>query len=165
PGGHRPELPGQAAHPHARCARAVRRRPLADSRGGAPRARAGPEHPGAAEPLTRGLSASPGRGPQRLGRHLAAHAGSHQPREAVAPPPRAPERRRPTEGRGFRLRERLAIYPEFATRAEFLDERLRARVGALIDEHGLVKESYERWRRWEPPRLPRLGFLRPPPQP
>ena len=56
--------------------------------------------------------------------------------------------RRATEGQGFRLRERLAIYPEFATRAEFLDERLRARVGALIDEHGLVKESYERWRRW-----------------
>src|SRR5881296_1111692 len=64
------------------------------------------------------------------------------------PWPLLPELRRATEGQGFALRERLAIYPEFATRAEFLDERLRARVGALIDEHGLVKESYERWRRW-----------------
>ena len=64
------------------------------------------------------------------------------------PWPLLPELRRATESQGFRLRERLAIYPEFATRAEFLDERLRARVGALIDEHGLVKESYERWRRW-----------------
>jgi len=64
------------------------------------------------------------------------------------PWPLLPELRRSTESQGFRLRERLAIYPEFATRAEFLDERLRARVAALIDEHGLVKESYERWRRW-----------------
>jgi FO synthase len=64
------------------------------------------------------------------------------------PWPVLPELRRATESQGFQLRERLAIYPEFATRAEFLDERLRARVGALIDERGLVKESYERWRRW-----------------
>jgi hypothetical protein len=59
-----------------------------------------------------------------------------------------PELRRATESQGFHLRERLAIYPEFATRAEFLDERLRAPVGTLLDERGLVKESYERWRRW-----------------
>ena len=64
------------------------------------------------------------------------------------PWPLIPELRRATEGQGFVLRERLAIYPEFATRAEFLDERLRARVGTLIDERGLVKEAHERWRRW-----------------
>jgi len=64
------------------------------------------------------------------------------------PWPLIPELRRATEGLGFVLRERLAIYPEFAARAEFLDESLRARVGALIDERGLVKESHERWRRW-----------------
>jgi FO synthase len=64
------------------------------------------------------------------------------------PWPLIPELRRATEGQGFVLRERLAIYPEFATRAEFLDERLRGRVGTLVDERGLVKESYERWRRW-----------------
>jgi FO synthase len=56
--------------------------------------------------------------------------------------------REATERRGFRFRERLAIYPEFATRPEFLDERLRGRVGALVDADGLVKESHELWRRW-----------------
>jgi FO synthase len=64
------------------------------------------------------------------------------------PWPLIPELRRATEGEGFALRERLAIYPEFATRPEFLDERLRGRVGALLDGRGLVKESHERWRRW-----------------
>jgi 7,8-didemethyl-8-hydroxy-5-deazariboflavin synthase CofG subunit len=56
--------------------------------------------------------------------------------------------REATEGRGFNFRERLAIYPEYATRAEFLDERLRSRVAALIDSDGLVRNSYEHWRRW-----------------
>jgi hypothetical protein len=49
---------------------------------------------------------------------------------------------------GFVLRERLAIYPEYATRAEFLDEALRPRVAALVGADGLVKDSYEHWRRW-----------------
>jgi FO synthase len=53
-----------------------------------------------------------------------------------------------TEGQGFTLRERLAIYPEYATRAEFLDERLRPRVAALVDSAGLVRTSHEHWRRW-----------------
>ena len=53
-----------------------------------------------------------------------------------------------TEGEGFRFRERLAIYPEYATRAEFLDEGLRAHVRALVDADGLVRESHELWRRW-----------------
>jgi FO synthase len=56
--------------------------------------------------------------------------------------------REATEGQGFTLRERLAIYPEYATRAEFLDERLRPRVAALIDSAGLVRTSHEHWRRW-----------------
>jgi len=64
------------------------------------------------------------------------------------PWPLIPELRHVTESQGFVLRERLAIYPEFATRAEFVDERLRARVQTLVDERGLVKESHERWRRW-----------------
>lgn len=55
---------------------------------------------------------------------------------------------RATEGEGFALRERLAIYPEFTARPEFLAEALRPRVGALLDDHGLVKESHEHWRRW-----------------
>ncbi len=53
-----------------------------------------------------------------------------------------------TESQGFRFRERLAIYPEYATRAEFLDEGLRPRVGTLVDADGLVRESHELWRRW-----------------
>ena len=56
--------------------------------------------------------------------------------------------REATEERGFAFRERLAIYPEYATRVEFLDERLRTRVAALIDSDGLVRNSHEHWRRW-----------------
>jgi 7,8-didemethyl-8-hydroxy-5-deazariboflavin synthase CofG subunit len=56
--------------------------------------------------------------------------------------------RRATEAEGYAFRERLAIYPAYASRAEFLDESLRARVGALVDADGLVKESHEHWRRW-----------------
>ena len=56
--------------------------------------------------------------------------------------------RRATESEGFAFRERLAVYPAYATRAEFLDESLRARVAALVDADGLVKESHEHWRRW-----------------
>jgi hypothetical protein len=40
------------------------------------------------------------------------------------------------------------VYPEYARRAEFVVEPLRARVAALVDGDGLVKERYERWRRW-----------------
>jgi FO synthase len=65
-----------------------------------------------------------------------------------APWPLIPELRRATEGQGFALRERLAVYPEFAARSEFLAEPLRPRVAALADGEGLVKESYEHWRRW-----------------
>jgi len=56
--------------------------------------------------------------------------------------------REATEGQGFAFRERLAIYPEYATRVEFLDERLRPRVAALIDSDGLVRSVHEHWRRW-----------------
>ena len=56
--------------------------------------------------------------------------------------------RRATEAAGFVFRERLAVYPGFATRAEFIDEQLRARVTALVDDDGLVRQSHEHWRRW-----------------
>jgi 7,8-didemethyl-8-hydroxy-5-deazariboflavin synthase CofG subunit len=65
-----------------------------------------------------------------------------------APWPRITELRRATEREGFVLRERLAVYPEFARRPEFVAEPLRARLGELIDDDGLVKESHEHWRRW-----------------
>jgi FO synthase len=56
--------------------------------------------------------------------------------------------RRDTEAAGLAFRERLAIYPEYAVRPEFLAAPLRARVRALIDGDGLVKDAYERWRTW-----------------
>jgi len=58
------------------------------------------------------------------------------------------ELRDATHAAGFTLRERLAIYPEYTRRPEFLAESLRERVRALVDEDGLVKESHEHWRRW-----------------
>jgi FO synthase len=56
--------------------------------------------------------------------------------------------RRRSAAAGFELRERLAVYPEYTVRPEFLVEPLRARVGALVDGDGLVREAYERWRHW-----------------
>ena len=64
------------------------------------------------------------------------------------PWPMLAELRRRTEGAGHELRERLAIYPEYARRPDFVDERLRARVGQLIDADGLVKPELEKWRNW-----------------
>src|SRR5713101_1036659 len=62
------------------------------------------------------------------------------------PWPALGELRRRTEAAGHALRERLAVYPEYATRPDFVDERLRERVGRLIDADGLVKPELERWR-------------------
>ena len=42
-----------------------------------------------------------------------------------------------TESRGFVLRERLALYPEFVRREEFLSPRVRDRVAALSGADGL----------------------------
>jgi FO synthase len=64
------------------------------------------------------------------------------------PWPMIRELREATEREGFALRERLAIYPEYAARPEFLAEPLRARVDPFIDGGGLVRESHEHWRRW-----------------
>jgi FO synthase len=43
-----------------------------------------------------------------------------------------------TESRGFVLRERLALYPEFVHRDEFLSPRVRDRVGALSGADGFA---------------------------
>ena len=64
------------------------------------------------------------------------------------PWPLIPELRRATESEGFGFRERLAVYPEFARRPEFVAESLRPRVDALVDPGGLVKDIYEHWRSW-----------------
>ncbi|HXJ78718.1 MAG TPA: 7,8-didemethyl-8-hydroxy-5-deazariboflavin synthase CofG [Candidatus Methylomirabilis sp.] len=58
------------------------------------------------------------------------------------------ELRRRTEAASHVLRERLAIYPEYATRADFVDAALRERVARLVDADGLVKPGLERWRAW-----------------
>jgi FO synthase len=41
-----------------------------------------------------------------------------------------------TESRGFTLRERLALYPEFVSRDEFLSSRVRSRIDAIADADG-----------------------------
>ena len=46
-----------------------------------------------------------------------------------------------TESRGFALRERLAIYPEFVGRKEFLSSPVRDRVGNLADKNGYARSA------------------------
>ena len=46
-----------------------------------------------------------------------------------------------TESRGFALRERLAIYPEFVGRNEFLSSPVRDRVGKLADKNGYARSA------------------------
>jgi FO synthase len=46
-----------------------------------------------------------------------------------------------TSAAGLELRERLAIYPEFCSRQEFLSDRLRTRVESLRDEHGYARSN------------------------
>jgi FO synthase len=58
------------------------------------------------------------------------------------------ELRRATEQAGHALRERLAIYPEYTRRPEFVDARLRAPIARYVDTDGLVREDLERWRAW-----------------
>jgi 7,8-didemethyl-8-hydroxy-5-deazariboflavin synthase CofG subunit len=46
-----------------------------------------------------------------------------------------------TEARGFILRERLAIYPEFVARNGFLSPRVRERVAGLSTEDGFARDA------------------------
>ena len=64
------------------------------------------------------------------------------------PWPGLAELRRRTDSAGHELRERLAVYPEYATRAAFLDERLRDRVARTVDADGFVRPDLEIWRQW-----------------
>jgi 7,8-didemethyl-8-hydroxy-5-deazariboflavin synthase CofG subunit len=58
------------------------------------------------------------------------------------PWPKIVELRAATEQAGFRLRERLSIYPEYVVRADgFIPPPLAERVLALADGQGLVKEE------------------------
>lgn len=60
-----------------------------------------------------------------------------------APWPQITALRRATEAAGYELRERLAIYPEYVNRPEFLAEPLRARVAALVDKEGFARKENE----------------------
>lgn len=64
------------------------------------------------------------------------------------PWPGLAELRRRTESAGHELRERLAVYPEYATRGAFLDPRLGERVARLVDSDGFVRPDLEVWRHW-----------------
>jgi FO synthase len=64
------------------------------------------------------------------------------------PWPGLPALRLATERAGLELRERLAVYPEYAARSEFVHETLRPRVRGLVDTDGLVRGDLERWRTW-----------------
>ncbi len=64
------------------------------------------------------------------------------------PWPGLAELRRRTEAAGHELRERLALYPEYATCESFLDERLRPHVAKLVDAEGFVRPDLEIWRTW-----------------
>jgi FO synthase len=64
------------------------------------------------------------------------------------PWPGLAELRRRTESAGHELRERLAVYPGYATREAFLDARLRDRVARVVDPEGFVRPDLEVWRNW-----------------
>jgi len=63
-----------------------------------------------------------------------------------APWPQIVALRQATEAAGYELRERLAIYPEYVKRSEFLDEALRAKVAGYVDDNGFVRPEKELWR-------------------
>jgi FO synthase len=56
--------------------------------------------------------------------------------------------RRVTEAAGHTLRERLAIYPEYAARPDFVDPALRAHIARLAGPDHLARPDLEIWRRW-----------------
>jgi len=62
-----------------------------------------------------------------------------------APWPKILELRKVTEDAGFQLRERLALYPEFATCDRFLRESCRDRIQVWTDESGLVRWEAQQW--------------------
>jgi 7,8-didemethyl-8-hydroxy-5-deazariboflavin synthase CofG subunit len=55
--------------------------------------------------------------------------------------PQISQLRSETEARGFTLRERLALYPEFVGRDKFLSTRVRSRVAAISDADGYPRSA------------------------
>ena len=63
-----------------------------------------------------------------------------------APWPQIQTLREMTEGAGFELRERLAIYPEYILQWNgLIPQTLRERVQSLVDDDGLVRRENEQW--------------------
>jgi FO synthase len=55
---------------------------------------------------------------------------------------------RRTEAAGYALRERLAVYPEYTGRSDFVSPAVRDRVARLVGPDGLVNPDLEAWRQW-----------------
>ncbi len=62
-----------------------------------------------------------------------------------APWPKIEELREVTEEAGFELRERLAIYPEFATNARFVRDACWPQIERWTDANGLVRTEEPPW--------------------
>ncbi len=62
-----------------------------------------------------------------------------------APWPKVQELREVTEEAGFALRERLAIYPEFATSDRFVRDACRPNIERWTDKSGLVRWEEHAW--------------------
>src|SRR3990172_3349582 len=62
-----------------------------------------------------------------------------------APWPKIVELKEGTEEAGFELRERLAIYPEFAANERFVRESCRPGIERWTDESGLVRWEEHQW--------------------
>ncbi len=62
-----------------------------------------------------------------------------------APWPNLVELKEVTDEAGFQLRERLAIYPEFAAQDRFVRDSCRANVERWTDESGLVRWEAHQW--------------------
>jgi FO synthase len=62
-----------------------------------------------------------------------------------APWPKIEELREVSEEAGFELRERLAIYPEFATNDRFVRDACRPLIERWTDETGLVRREEDAW--------------------
>ena len=137
----RPELPREAGNGDGRRARAGRRGVPRRGRDDTGRDGAARERAGAAEPLRRGAAAATARrGDQRLGRRVAAHARSREPRAAVAGD-------RVARGDDRRARQD----PARATRRSIRGSRaapipgsagkMRAPVAALLGDDGLAVDG------------------------
>jgi 7,8-didemethyl-8-hydroxy-5-deazariboflavin synthase CofG subunit len=74
--------------------------------------------------------------------------------------PQVARLRSETEARGFALRERLAIYPEFISRENFLSPRVREKLNALATPDGFANERSPQVACFECPQEGRFRLLR-----